>query len=49
VDLAVSGTAALLLLLVMFTGKRRLLIDRWEGILFLILYAGYILYLLQIR
>ena len=28
----------------MFTGRRRL-IDRWEGLLFLCLYAGYVVFL----
>jgi len=36
----------LLLLLAMFTGKKRKL-DRWEGAVFLLLYAGYVVYLIM--
>jgi len=41
VDIGVVILASLLLFLWMFTGKKRSL-DRWEGIVFLILYVGYI-------
>ena len=36
----------LLLLLAMFTGKKRKL-DRWEGAVFLLLYTGYVVYLIM--
>jgi len=39
-DLGLLLGGTVLLLLAMFTGKRRVL-DRWEGLLFLLLYAGY--------
>ena len=42
VDIAVAVGATLLLFLWMFTGKKRIL-DRWEGVVFVILYAAYIL------
>jgi cation:H+ antiporter len=32
-------------MLAMFTGRRRRL-DRWEGVLFVLLYAGYVVWLL---
>ncbi len=44
-DLLALGIATSVLMLAMFTGGRRRL-DRWEGILFLLLYAGYIVWLL---
>lgn len=44
VDLAVMVLANLLLFAYMFTGKKRLL-DRWEGSMFVVLYAGYIAFL----
>ncbi len=44
IDIAVLALASLLLFFTMFTGKRRL-IDRWEAIIFLILYVAYTLYL----
>ncbi|MFW6181431.1 MAG: hypothetical protein ACOC8N_06750 [Spirochaetota bacterium] len=34
------------LLLVMFTGRRRLLLDRWEGALFIAAYGAYLAYVL---
>jgi len=39
-DIGILFTASLLLFLTMFTGKRRLL-DRWEAVIFLIIYIGY--------
>ena len=45
VDIAVVIIASLLLFVTMFTGKRHTL-DRWEGIVFLMLYAVYIGYLI---
>ena len=44
-DVAVVIASSLLLFLFMFTGKKRSL-DRWEGIVFLFLYAGYITFLI---
>ena len=44
VDIGTVILASLLLFLWMFTGKRRS-IDRWEGIIFLVLYVGYITFL----
>jgi len=44
IDLAVMVLANLLLFAYMFTGKKRLL-DRWEGSMFVVLYAGYIAFL----
>ena len=49
VDTAVTVGATLLLFIAMFTGKRRRLLERWEGILFLLLYSGYIVYLIAYR
>ena len=47
-DIGVVILASLLLFLSMFTGKKRSL-DRWEGIVFLFLYAGYITYLIVVE
>jgi cation:H+ antiporter len=47
-DMYVLTAATLLLLLVMFTGKRHKL-DRWEASLMLAGYAGYVGYLLYLR
>jgi cation:H+ antiporter len=44
-DIAVVVLSSLLLFWFMFTGKKRSL-DRWEGIVFLLLYVGYIAYLI---
>ena len=44
-DIAVVIVSSLLLFLFMFTGKRRSL-DRWEGIVSLFLYGGYIAFLI---
>jgi cation:H+ antiporter len=44
VDIGVVIASSLFLFLFIFTGKTRSL-DRWEGILFLLLYAGYIAFL----
>ena len=43
-DIGVVILASLLLFLFMFTGKKRSL-DRWEGMVFLVLYAVYIIFL----
>lgn len=45
-DFAVVIASSLLLFLVMFVGKRHTL-GRWKGIFFLLLYIGYIYYLIQ--
>jgi cation:H+ antiporter len=45
VDTAVMTTSTLLLFLFMFTGKKSS-IDRWEGVILIIAYAGYIVYLI---
>jgi cation:H+ antiporter len=44
-DIGVAILSSLLLFLFMFTGKKRSL-DRWEGAVFLVLYAAYIVFLL---
>ena len=44
-DLGILLLASILLFLTMFTGKKRIL-DRWEAIVFLTLYAGYTGYLI---
>jgi cation:H+ antiporter len=46
IDVGVAIAASLLLFICMFTGKRRVL-DRWEGGVFLVLYAGYIFFLIM--
>ncbi|HUW20058.1 MAG TPA: calcium/sodium antiporter [Sedimentisphaerales bacterium] len=48
IDIAVLIVASLLLFLWTFTGKKRVL-DRWEGLIFVILYIGYIGYLITRR
>jgi cation:H+ antiporter len=45
VDIGVVILAELLLFMFMFTGKKRLL-DRWEGIIFLVIYGSYIGFLI---
>ena len=45
IDIGVVIAASLLLFICMFTGKRRTL-DRWEGCVFLGLYAGYIYFVI---
>jgi cation:H+ antiporter len=45
IDVGVVIFASLLLFACMFTGKKRSL-DRWEGAIFLVFYAGYITYLI---
>ncbi|MBU4334149.1 MAG: sodium:calcium antiporter, partial [Candidatus Omnitrophica bacterium] len=44
IDILVMLIAHFVLFVSMFTGKKRL-IDRWEGILFLVIYVGYIVFL----
>ena len=45
IDIGVAILASLLLFIFMFSGKKRSL-DRWEGAVFLVLYASYIAFLL---
>ena len=45
VDIGVALIASVLLFLCMFTGKKRSL-DRWEGSIFLVLYAAYLIFLI---
>jgi cation:H+ antiporter len=47
-DIGVVTLASLLLFLFMFTGKKRSL-DRWEGVVFVFLYIGYITFLIIIE
>jgi len=44
VDICIMIISSLLLFIAMFTGRKRNLLDRREGIVFLALYAGYIAY-----
>ena len=44
VDISMVLLANILLFFSMFTGKKRLL-DRWEGVVFVVLYVGYVLFL----
>jgi cation:H+ antiporter len=46
IDLGVTVMASVLLFVAMFTGRKRHLLERWEGIIFVVLYAGYIAYLI---
>jgi cation:H+ antiporter len=45
IDIGMTILASILLFAVMFTGKQRVL-DRWEGVVFVSLYAGYIAFLM---
>lgn len=45
IDIGVTISASVFLFITMFTGKKRLL-DRWEGIIFVILYVSYIGFLI---
>ncbi|MBN2589655.1 MAG: calcium/sodium antiporter [Sedimentisphaerales bacterium] len=47
IDIGVAVFASLILFIVMFTGKKRLL-DRWEGAIFLIMYVVYTAYLIKL-
>lgn len=42
VDIFVSILAPILLFATMFTGKRKYVLERWEGLLFLLLYSFYL-------
>jgi len=44
-DIAATILSSLLLFLFMFVGRRPRLMDRWEGAVSLILYAGYLAFL----
>ncbi len=44
-DLLLYLLASILILIAMFTGKKRRL-DRWEGIIFVLIYIGYIIHLI---
>lgn len=46
VDLLVVLLSSVLLFLTAFTFRRRA-VDRWEGVLFLVIYATYIAYLIK--
>ena len=48
IDVGVMIAASLLLFVCMFTGKKRML-DRWEGCVFLVLYASYLCFLIVRR
>ncbi|MBU2265623.1 MAG: sodium:calcium antiporter, partial [Candidatus Omnitrophica bacterium] len=45
-DILVLIGASLLLFFFMFTGNRRTL-DRWEGVVFILLYIGYLVFLIE--
>ncbi|MBN2089175.1 sodium:calcium antiporter, partial [candidate division KSB1 bacterium] len=45
IDLGVLLVSNVFLFLYMFTGKKRTL-DRWEGVVFIILYLSYIVFLI---
>jgi len=47
IDITVVILSSVLLFVTMFTGKKRLL-DRWEGMVFVILYASYIAFLIML-
>ncbi|MBN1493985.1 MAG: calcium/sodium antiporter [Candidatus Omnitrophica bacterium] len=46
IDMLIVAIASLLLFVSMFTGKRRA-IDRWEGIVFIIMYIAYIVFIVK--
>lgn len=46
IDIGITILASFLLLLCMFTGKKHKL-DRWEGVVFIVLYIGYIAFLVM--
>jgi cation:H+ antiporter len=46
IDIGVAVGASALLFIAMFTGKSKHLLERWEGILFIALYSGYVIYLI---
>lgn len=49
VDIAVTVGATMLLFIAMFTGRSHRLLERWEGILFILFYSAYIVYLIAAR
>jgi cation:H+ antiporter len=46
IDVLVTIMASALLFVAMFTGRKRHLLERWEGTIFIVLYAGFITYLI---
>lgn len=46
IDIGMAIAASMLLFIFMFTGGRRKL-DRWEGVMFIVLYIGYISFLIK--
>ena len=44
ISLLIAITSSLLLFIVVFTGKKKSLLDRWEGIVFIVLYVAFIAY-----
>lgn len=45
-DIAVVIVATILLFLTMFTGRKKYLLERWEGIIFIVIYICYLAYLI---
>ena len=48
IDISMTIFASIILLLVMFIGKKRI-IERWQGVLMLILYVAYIIFLVMTK
>ncbi|UCH43132.1 MAG: calcium/sodium antiporter [Dehalococcoidales bacterium] len=46
IDIGVTIAASVFLFISVFTGRRRALLERWEGITFIVLYAGYVSYII---
>ena len=46
VDIGVAILAPLLLFVAMFTGRRKHVLERWEGVIFLIVYVVYLCFLI---
>ena len=46
IDIAMATLGSLMLFIFMFTGKRHKL-DRWEGVMFLVMYAAYLAFLIK--
>jgi len=46
IDIFVAIIAPLLLFITMFTGRKKHILDRWEGIIFLILFIGYLVFVI---
>ena len=45
IDIFVAILAPLLLFIAMFTGRKKRLLERWEGIVFLFVYVSYLLFI----